>query len=163
MKIIVFSDSHGDAVSMEEALKKHRSAEVMIFCGDGSRDIQTIRSLHPDKALFAVRGNCDWYCDFPDVLDLELCGKKIFVTHGHLFGVKQGLQRYIDHGHSNGYDIIIFGHTHKQLTSVEGNMLLLNPGAIGYGGKYAILEINENTGQITATEYPDSSMPPLKL
>lgn len=161
MKILVVSDSHGDESSFENAIKKHRSAEVVIFCGDGHRDFQTMRLLHPDKAFIGVAGNCDWYCDLPFVQETELCGKKILITHGHMHGVKDGYERIASFGRSNQADIVLFGHTHKQLATVEGGMLLLNPGSIGYRGNYSIIEINEKTGRIKATEYPDEDFGPI--
>ncbi len=161
MKIIVFSDSHGDLTVMRSALKKHRSCEIVIFCGDGCSDIQKLRLDFPDKAFFSVCGNCDWYCSEPNFQQIELAGKKIFFTHGHMFGVKQSCDRIINVGKQNGSDIILFGHTHKQMTSVEGGILLLNPGSAGYGGKYSIIEIDEKNGKIKATEYPDDDYGPV--
>ena len=163
MKILVISDSHGDTASFDSAVRRHRSADVIVFCGDGHRDLQTIRAAHRNKAYIAVAGNCDWYCDLPLVQQSELCSKKIIVTHGHMFGVKNGLSRIIDLGRSNGFDIVLFGHTHQQVTSAEGAMLIMNPGSIGCEGEYGIIEIDERTGMVTATEYPRSDIPPLKM
>ena len=78
-----------------------------------------------------------------------------------MFGVKQSTERLINVGRQNGCDIVLFGHTHKQLTTVEGGMLVLNPGSIGYGGRYSIIEIDEKTGKIKATEYPDDDYGPV--
>ncbi len=161
MKFLVFSDSHGDMAAMSSVMRKHRSAEVVMFCGDGCNDLAKLRMDHPDKAFFAVSGNCDWYCSEPNYQVLELAGKKIFITHGHMFGVKQSTERLINVGRQNGCDIVLFGHTHKQLTTVEGGMLVLNPGSIGYGGRYSIIEIDEKTGKIKATEYPDDDYGPV--
>ncbi len=161
MKILVISDSHGDTASFDSAVRRHRSADVIVFCGDGHRDLQTIRAAHRNKAYIAVAGNCDWYCDLPLVQQSELCSKKIIVTHGHMFGVKNGYSRITNFGHQNNADILLFGHTHKQFCTVDGGMLLLNPGAMGYGGRYSIIEINEKTGKIKATEYPDSDFGPI--
>lgn len=164
MKMIVFSDSHGDTTVMRSALKKHnRRTDVVAFCGDGWRDLAEIRNEFPDKAYFSVRGNCDWYCNEPLFQEFELAGKKIFMTHGHMFDVKMGSSHIVNYGRSNGYDILLFGHTHKQLTSVEGSMLLLNPGSVGHGGNYSIIEINEQTGKIKATEYPYNDFGPVIL
>ncbi len=163
MKILVFSDSHGDSESMKRVIRKHRRAEVIIFCGDGAREFSELRVLYPDKAFYGVTGNCDWYSDLPAYQEIELCGKRIFLTHGHLFDVKNGLSRIIDMGRSNGFDILLFGHTHRQLTSAEGAMLIMNPGSIGCEGEYGIIEIDEKTGMVTAAEYPHSDMPALKM
>ena len=161
MKFLVFSDSHGDMAAMSSVMRKHRSAEVVMFCGDGCNDLAKLRMDHPDKAFFAVSGNCDWYCSEPNIQEFEVAGKIIFMTHGHLFGVKQGTDRIISLARQNGYDIVLFGHTHKQLTSVEGGMLLVNPGAVGYSDSYTIIDIDEITGKIKAVEYPDNDFGPV--
>ena len=161
MKFLVFSDSHGDMAAMSSVMRKHRSAEVVMFCGDGCNDLAKLRMDHPDKAFFAVSGNCDWYCSEPNIQEFEVAGKKIFMTHGHLFGVKQGTDRIISLARQNGYDIVLFGHTHKQLTSVEGGILLVNPGAVGYSDSYTIIDIDEITGKIKAVEYPDNDFGPV--
>ncbi len=161
MRIIVFSDSHGDPSGMRSALRKHRHTDIVAFCGDGCKDIAEIRAAFPDKEYFSVCGNCDWYCSEPNIQEFEVAGKKIFMTHGHLFGVKQGTDRIISLARQNGYDIVLFGHTHKQLTSVEGGILLVNPGAVGYSDSYTIIDIDEITGKIKAVEYPDNDFGPV--
>lgn len=161
MKILVISDSHGDTASFESAVRHNRKADVIVFCGDGHRDLQTIRAAHHGKKFIAVAGNCDWHCDLPFVEEAELCGKKIIVTHGHMFGVKEGYYRIANFGKQNNADIVLFGHTHKQFCTVESGMLLLNPGSVGYGGRYSIIDIDEKTGKIKATEYPDSDFGPI--
>ena len=156
MKFIVTSDSHGDFMALRDIILRHNDADVVIFCGDGNKDIDDIYYTFPQKMFISVRGNCDWYCDRNDTQEITLCGKKIFVTHGHIFGVKQGYQRITQHGHSINADIVVFGHTHQQFLSVDDNMLLLNPGSAGHNRQYATIEIDENSGKIKAELYPNS-------
>lgn len=158
MKLIVTSDSHGKSSAIESAVRKHNNADVIVFCGDGYRDIDYIGYMFPTKMMIAVRGNCDWNCKLLDVQEITLCRKKIFITHGHLFGVKQDYGTIIAHGKSIGADIIIFGHTHRQTVFAENNMLVLNPGSIGYGGSYSTIEIDEDTGKIKAVQYNYNSI-----
>ncbi len=155
MKILVFSDSHGNDYNMSIAIKKNKKAEVIIFCGDGHRDIEDIRRSFPEKKIYAVKGNCDWSCDFPLLITLELAGKKLLITHGHAQFVKEGLSRLIALGHKENADIVLFGHTHRQLTTADSKMLVMNPGSVGYEGNYGIIDIDEATGKITANEFPD--------
>lgn len=161
MKIIVFSDSHGNPEAMDAAMRRHKDAKTVIFCGDGHRDLMTVRSAHKGKTFIAVAGNCDWYCDFPMIEQTELAGKKIIITHGHNFGVKDGTSRIVNFAKSNGADILLFGHTHKQLCTVESGILILNPGSVGYGGHYSVIDIDETTGKIRADEYPDNDFGPI--
>lgn len=163
MKIIAVSDSHGNAAAIQNVILKHRDADVVAFCGDGSDDIRQIRSMYPDKMIIAVRGNCDWFCDYPYTQDITLCGKKIMITHGHLFGVKEGYHRIINYAQSNGIDIVIFGHTHSQMCSIEGKTVIVNPGSVHYGDFHSLIEIDEDTGKISVTEYPSNRFGTLTL
>ncbi len=161
MKILVFSDSHGSETSMFYAVRYHKDAKVVIFCGDGHQDIDIIRKKFPDRTYYAVRGNCDWYCDNPVLLTANVGGKKILVSHGHTQMVKSSLDRLIALGHQENADIVLFGHTHRQLTIADSRMLICNPGSIGYHEEYTLIDIDEATGKITAQEYPDHQYGPV--
>ncbi|MDD6490147.1 MAG: YfcE family phosphodiesterase [Clostridia bacterium] len=153
MKILVLSDSHEKTTQLETIIRLNSAAEVVVFCGDGNGDIEDMRHIYPEKMFISVRGNCDWCCNVPDREEITLCGKKIFITHGHLYGVKQGLSRITEYGHSINADIVLFGHTHQQIVTVDGSMLLMNPGSLGFNAEYGIIDIDDS-GKITAQEYP---------
>lgn len=163
MKLLVFSDSHGNYSDMKHAIRRHKSAEVIFFCGDGQNDIQEMQAEFPERQFYSVKGNCDWYCDFPLLMTVTLCGKKILMTHGHAQYVKEGIYRLACLGHQENADIVLFGHTHHQLTTTDGKMLIMNPGSIGYDECYGMIEIDEATGKLTATEYPDSRYGPVVI
>jgi len=154
LKIIAFSDSHSDHFDMEKALKKHSNANAVIFCGDGHGDITDVQKHHPDKTFYCVKGNCDWCCPFPNLLTVTLAGKKFLVTHGHIQRVKESLMQLTYLGQQEKADIVVFGHTHQQLTVLESNMILVNPGSVGYAGQYSTIEIDEKTGSVTVKEFP---------
>ncbi|MBQ9461296.1 MAG: YfcE family phosphodiesterase [Clostridia bacterium] len=161
MKILVFSDSHGNEKPMMLALRKHKDAELIVFCGDGHHDFEDLQRTFPKKTYLAVRGNCDWNCQKPMLLTYTVAGKKLMVSHGHAQYVKEGLSRLIALGHKEQADILLFGHTHSQLTTADSRMLIMNPGSIGFGGQYGIIEIDEPSGRITAIEYPDNEFGPV--
>ena len=163
MKLLVFSDSHGEVKKMQDAIRKHKNAAAVLFCGDGHRDIEALRKLFPEKIIYPVRGNCDWSCTFPSLMTLELGGKRIMITHGHMQYVKEGLHHLILLGHKENADIVLFGHTHTQLTTADGRMLIMNPGSVGFGGRYGLIEIDEETGRISALEYPNSKYGPVVI
>ena len=90
MRIVVVSDSHKDFYSLQKAVLSQSSAEVVVFCGDGNEDMDTLAVTIPDKMIISVRGNCDWCSEKRYSEEITLENKHIFVTHGHLFGVKSG-------------------------------------------------------------------------
>lgn len=161
MIILVFSDSHGSASEMNRIIRRNKSANVIAFCGDGHGDIEKLQAQYPEKQFYCVKGNCDWYCDFPSLLTVTLCGKKFVITHGHCQYVKQGTDHLVSLGRQENADIILFGHTHSQLTTVEDGILLVNPGSVGYHSEYTTIEIDEKTGRITVREFPDEQYGPV--
>ena len=58
-------------------------------------------------------------------------GVRIFGTHGHRYGVKQGLIRFSLAAQEQQAQVALFGHTHIPYCRQEGGLWLLNPGACG--------------------------------
>ncbi len=78
----------------------------------------------------------------PDNDEFVLEGKRIFMTHGHLYGVKTGLGAVLNAAVTRSADILLFGHTHRVHKELFNGMLVVNPGSVGLGLKtYAVLEI----------------------
>jgi hypothetical protein len=125
MKILVFSDSHGETASMF-AVMEAEAPDLVIHLGDNLKD-----GLALGPQTLCVKGNCDWGEAHSDQETFELCGRKIFITHGHLYGVKNGLNRIAFKGMEIGADLVLFGHTHRAFIAKSGNTWLFNPGTIG--------------------------------
>ena len=141
MKILVMSDSHGSKANMLEAVALE-SPEMILHLGDNDKDCTDIEFEYPEIPLRSVRGNCDRSSAGLDTDEFTVDGKRILMTHGHLFSVKTGKTRIIDTAISRGIDVLLFGHTHRPYHSVFENLTVVNPGSIGEGGKYyAVLEI----------------------
>ena len=49
MKILVFSDTHGDMTKMKRAILSHSDAEVIIHCGDGETDLNYMKNAFPER------------------------------------------------------------------------------------------------------------------
>ena len=154
MKCLVFSDSHGEYQYIKKALSLHPDAEVVFFLGDGLSVIDEIAKGEDKRMWVCVRGNCDFCSIFlnNDVAvseEITLMGKKIFLTHGHMYSVKSGLDLISSAAEFRGADIVLFGHTHKpHLSYVSSDVhpyYLFNPGSIKeFPYNYGILTITEN-------------------
>lgn len=141
MKILIFSDSHGNTQALMNAVFD-TAPQLILHLGDYERDCAAVRKAYPDICLRAVRGNGDLRGAEPDYDEFLIEGKRIFMTHGHLYGVKTGLDSLLNAGFLRGADIILFGHTHIPFNRNYDGLLLLNPGSIGLGAKtYAVLDI----------------------
>ncbi len=142
MRILVTSDSHSMYDRLRRVVMKHPEAEVIVFCGDGADDIAEIKREFPDKMIIAVRGNCDFCCENPNIETITLEGKKLFVTHGHIYGVKSGLYKLSLAAREVGADVVLFGHTHQSTEIYDDGLYIFNPGSVsGYEGTYGLVDI----------------------
>ncbi len=121
MKILIISDSHNNSI-LKLPLTDY---DYVIHCGDISSNDLDYLNIY-DNIIY-VRGNCD-YNNYDLTKVLNLNNKKIFITHGNLYNVKDDLELLINNT-INKYNIVCFGHTHKQLLLKKENTIYLNPGA----------------------------------
>ena len=149
MKIIVFSDSHGRYEPMINAIADERP-DMMLFLGDGLRDIDRVREVYPKLTIRAVCGNCDFGA-FEAQNDEFVCGgKRIFMTHGHKYNVKCGYNRIVNTACCSGADILLFGHTHFAFCRNMYGILIANPGSVGRDGAYGVIEIINGEARYSA-------------
>ncbi|MBQ7956790.1 MAG: metallophosphoesterase [Clostridia bacterium] len=142
MRILVLSDSHSDVYSLRNAIKNHTSAEVVVFLGDGEKDLYEVSDLLMGKHVIAVKGNCDFYSSLEENIVQTIAGKKFFITHGYLENVKFGDDRLIYKGQSLDSDIILYGHTHVPVSKYIDEIYVFNPGSIR-DGNYGFIDITE--------------------
>lgn len=132
MRIGVFSDSHGDHRALDELLEKMGYIDAACFLGDISADADYLRerlaAMPQQPVLYAVRGNNDLASMLPDSLLIELGGKRIYLTHGHLF---RGPLALTLRAKEQRADVAMFGHTHIAFCEYDDGVLLLNPGSAG--------------------------------
>lgn len=147
MKIMIASDVHGSAYWCKELLNafEMEQAEKLVLLGDllyhgprndfpddySPRKVFTMLNAVKDK-LTCVRGNCDSEVDqmvleFPMMADyalLELNGKTLFLTHGHLFN--ENTPPLLKKG-----DILFNGHFHAPCCKeLENGAIYANCGSV---------------------------------
>ena len=149
MKILVLSDSHSALRFMRDAIRIIKP-DAVIHLGDYYDDAQALREENPHIVFHTVPGNCDRYRCAPDVPQ-TLCycigGVKLYMTHGHLHGVKSGIYRLLLDARRQKAQAALYGHTHEADCHLEEDGLwVLNPGSCGHaGGSVGILETDNNT------------------
>ncbi len=153
MKALILSDIHGASENAREVIDRHPEAEYVFFLGDGEREFSRLSDFYPMKGFIGVRGNCDLFFfgsgdRLPETRVFDLCGVKLFMTHGHLTGTDESVLAYT--AYKNGAQIALYGHTHIpsiwECKMGVGDVTVFNPGSIGNprGGSdygYGILEI----------------------
>ena len=143
MKILVISDSHGAKNNIARAIALE-TPDAVLHLGDRVTDCIDVELEYPDILLRSIRGNCDRSSAGLDIDEFVLCGKRLLMTHGHLYGVKTGYSRIIDAAIIRSVDVLLFGHTHIPYYSVIDGIAVINPGSLGEGTKsYAVLEIGD--------------------
>lgn len=126
MRIGLISDTHGLLrPPVYEALK---NVELILHAGDvGGGDI--LDELALIAPVLAVYGNTDVPGDprLAESIDRTFGDVTVHVSHGHELGSptpKRLLERY-------PAQVIVYGHTHRQLVAQADGRLVVNPGAAG--------------------------------
>ena len=139
MKILICSDSHTRLDYFQKVIDLEEP-EMIIFGGDHSTDAIDMSLVYSEIPFKIVRGNTDYFDkDTRDIEIFEVNGKKVFLTHGHLFGVKSNLNEIEKKAVSKNSDICIFGHTHREYMKEIDGITYLNPGAL-QDRKYVIYD-----------------------
>lgn len=158
MKIIVFSDSHGNYKALSRALELNAAGLSMcVFLGDGVDDIECALEAYPTLPRVIVAGNReDYYSvftgsgDYPKECLFDAGGIKFLALHGHRpSNVKGGLGATAAYAASKGADVVLYGHTHiADDRTVDGGgrqIRMINPGSAGRGSEpsFALLNISD--------------------
>ena len=122
----LISDTHGMMrASVHSALA---GVELILHAGDVGGD-EILDELALIAPVLAVYGNTDTPGDprLSESIERMIAGLRVHVSHGHELGSPTPaklLDRY-------PADVIVYGHTHKQLVVRAGGRLVVNPGAAG--------------------------------
>lgn len=161
MKILVFSDIHGNTIRMTDAIQthlEHGGVDRVFFLGDGMNDaVSLMKKNFPDIPFDYVSGNCDEfflsYSDREFLVKEKLVtagGLKFLLAHGHELFVKTQRQFAANYAIAKKADVLLYGHTHQaeDLTidgDKGGHVRMINPGACDshYGASYAVLNIEK--------------------
>ncbi|KAF0234383.1 MAG: phosphodiesterase [Desulfovibrionaceae bacterium] len=149
MRIAVISDTHLDAPSdwFKRFFDEHLlPADALIHCGDTTGVAMHDYMAHNHPNFHGVAGNCcDWRVgqELPAMLRLNLGGRTIGVTHG--WGDRPSLPARLPEAFGPGFDLILFGHTHRQTNIRFGDTLVVNPGSLS-GDKpcMAFIDLDED-------------------
>ena len=125
-EIGLISDTHGLVrPGVHTALA---GVALILHAGDVGGD-EVLDELELIAPVRAVYGNTDPrdHRGLKDSIDMVINGLRVHVSHGH------ELRRPTPELLAATYhaDVIVYGHTHRQLVERIGNVLVVNPGAAG--------------------------------
>ena len=152
MKILVLSDSHSGLSFMRRCVSAVKP-DAVIHLGDHYDDGQIIAEENPHLTVHQVPGNCDRYrytLFTREILCYQVCGVKLYMTHGHRHNVKMGIHALLRDARKEKARAALYGHTHiPDCHREEDGRWVLNPGSCGYGGGTAGI-IETDGKEITA-------------
>jgi putative phosphoesterase len=120
------SDTHG--LVRPDLYSALDGVELILHAGDvGGEDV--LAELATIAPVEAVAGNVDppGTSGLVASLECEIDGVRIHVSHGHEIGVPTPERLLALYPH----DVLVYGHTHRQLITRAGQRLVINPGAAG--------------------------------
>jgi putative phosphoesterase len=122
----LISDTHG--LVRPDVHTALAGVELILHAGDvgGTEILDELELIAPVRAVY---GNTDppGQPRLSTALDLEIGGVRVHVSHGHEVGAPTPdklLARY-------DAQVIVYGHTHKQLVAEAEGRWVVNPGAAG--------------------------------
>ena len=126
-RVGLISDTHN--MLRPSVFDVFEGVDVILHAGDvGDDDI--LDELGAIAPVYAVRGNTDRYDNplLPESRDFVISGVRVHVSHGHEVGAKPIT---LIAAYGDDADVIVYGHTHRELITESDGKLVVNPGAAG--------------------------------
>ncbi len=129
MRYLIISDTHSSIYYLNKVLDKVGQLDGLFHLGDFDGHEYDIQAM-VDCDTYMVGGNNDFFCNLDKELLVEIGLYRIFMTHGHRYGVRYGQERILDVGKEMAANVVMFGHTHMPLITQKDGIYLINPGSI---------------------------------
>ncbi len=148
IKVVIISDSHGNLNNVRKIMGKEHNVSRVIHLGDLIGQEMQLKEICGCEISF-VKGNCDYNAAHPLFDVLEIGNNRIFITHGHHYGVNFGIDRLCYAAKENQCNIAMYGHTHIPDNSVYGGVIIVNPGSVSqprqlnHKPTYALMKIDD--------------------
>ena len=144
-KVLVISDTHRELQTAESVIRTfEHHIDAVYFLGDYYEDGMELSRRFPVMAFRSIPGNCDFGMRAVPV-EISVADHHLLLCHGHQYAVKEGLEHLYTVCRSGGYDVCLFGHTHRAHIEEKDGILLVNPGSIGPTPRseenYAVLKL----------------------
>ncbi len=149
MRILIVSDTHRKNDNYFRVLERLKPLDMVLHCGDVEGSEYAL-SESADCPVIMVSGNNDFFSELPRERELNIEKYKVWITHGHNYGVYMGPEMLKQEARARGVDVVMFGHTHRPYLEIEEDLITLNPGSLSYprqdGRKpsYIIMEIDRH-------------------
>jgi len=190
LKLGIVSDLHCNIDGLERALAAMGAIDALLCLGDSihqyrfsnavigrlrALDALTILGNHeetflsPDGAAARAdagidRGLLGWLAGRPHRRELRIGGKRLLMVHstpweprgGYVVPGSPDLQRFAE----ADADIVLYGHTHRQVVRRVGRVLVVNPGSAGIGrdpgngGQLSCAVLDTASEEVAVRDFP---------
>ncbi|MDE5910384.1 MAG: metallophosphoesterase [Lachnospiraceae bacterium] len=149
MKVLIVSDTHRKNDNYIKVLERVAPVDMVIHCGD----IEGSEYLIAESAgcpVQMVTGNNDFFSDLPREKEFMIGKYKIWLTHGHNYYVSMSNENLKHEARMRGVDIVMYGHTHRPVIDLSGDIVAVNPGSLTYPRQegrrpsYAIMDLDRD-------------------
>ena len=150
MRLLIISDTHGDISKVCKVVNDIKDLiDGIIHLGDIVEDADKLRKLYSKIPVYNICGNCDYGTNVPPMNILEFEGKKIFITHGHLFSVYYDTTK-----------LVYKAMEHIPYLEQIHNVYAMNPGSLtqprgGSKPSYGIIKIENGVITPSLVEYKE--------
>ena len=152
MKVLIVSDTHRRDENLRAVIRKEMPFDMMVHLGEteGSEVYFEDWVRNERCSVYTVRGNNDFFSASPAERMIYIGKYKVFMTHGHMYGVSMSTSRLREEAKSRGADIAMFGHSHRPHLARVEDLIVLNPGSLSYPrqadrkGTYVVMTLDED-------------------
>ncbi len=190
MKLGIVSDLHCNIDGLDQALQIMGSIDALLCLGDSIYEYSfsneviarlreteaiTILGNHEEVFLGAAgvrarsrreidRSLLGWLAERPHRRELRIAGARILMVHStpweprgsYVLPTSSALERF---GEADA-DIVLYGHTHRQVVRRVGRVLVVNPGSAGEGrdprngGQLSCAVLDTVTEEVVVRDFP---------
>ena len=131
MKILVVSDTHRKLENLKVILEREQPMDLLIHLGD-AEETRTVLRRWRDAGWRSLRATMTFFSNLPREKELRIGSYRVLITHGHYYYVSAGIADIEREAAAQGYDIVMFGHTHRPVIDYTRDVIALNPGSLSY-------------------------------
>jgi putative phosphoesterase len=150
VRILIISDTHRRNENYLKIVEDiGDELDMVIHLGDVEGSEYVIQEA-VDCPVEIVAGNNDFFSDLPSEKSLQIGRYRVLITHGHRYYIGMGNEMIKKEAIAGGYDIVMYGHTHKPVIDISKNIIAINPGSLSYPRQenrkpsYIIMEIDDD-------------------
>ena len=134
MRIGLISDTHVPEIAEslpDRVMEVLRGVDLILHAGDLSV-VSVLDELQTVAPVLAARGDDDYLIEddrVDDVQDLTLAGLNLYLIHSSHYWARDLAENPDRHDLARKPDIVVYGHTHRDMVETRNGSLVVNPGS----------------------------------